>query len=423
MMNALNRTLLISTVLLLGCGTDGDELVNSNDFGSIQEAIDSLPSTGGTVVVPPGVHEVTEPLRIRLSNTTLRGEGRSSVIYNSNQQGRPAVLAGADHDPQDNPLWGITISNLCITGDGAAVRDPRAWSLVEGHSSPGGDGIRANYCYNSLFDRLWLVGNGGNGISLYVCYEDPRIQSCNIVYNQNAGIRLEGCHDIVVSANQLEENFEEGLLAINCANVTASGNNIDDHRGVGIVLEDTIGSTLSGNLSENSRSSGLILKNSHSNTFSAGTVRGNFSDGGVKLIGSNFNTISGCNFERNLGQSLLIDQDSRQNNVNGNTFSSERYSGEEGMISEGLRVAGRENVLSANIVSPHIGPGLVLSGNSQSVFGNTFVCPDGQPGIVIRDLKDSYVHSNLMVRRTGKGTSGIVTIAGTNSGNRIERNR
>ena len=117
-------------------------------------------------------------------------------------------------------------------------------------SSSGGDGVRADCCYNSLFDRLWLVGNG---ISLYVCYEDPRIQSCNIVYNQKNGIRLEGCHDIVVSANQLEENFEEGLLAINCANVTASGNNIDDHRGVGIVLEDTIGSTLSGNLSENSR--------------------------------------------------------------------------------------------------------------------------------------------------------------------------
>ena len=85
-------------------------------------------------------------------------------------------------------------------------------------------------------------------------------------------------------------------------------------------------------------------------------------------------------------------------------------------------MAGRENILSANIVSPHIGPGLVLSGKSQNVFGNTFIYPDEQPGIVIKDLKDSYVHSNLMVRRTGKGTSEIVTLRGTNSGNRIERN-
>ena len=53
---------------------------------------------------------------------------------------------------------------------------------------------------------LSIDHNGGHGVHLLNCYEDPRIADSIITYNAGAGLNIQGCHDIVVSANQLEEN-------------------------------------------------------------------------------------------------------------------------------------------------------------------------------------------------------------------------
>ena len=48
----------------------------------------------------------------------------------------------------------------------------------------------------------------GDGILLHYCYEDPRIADSLITYNKKSGVNLVGCHDIVVSSNQFEENLD-----------------------------------------------------------------------------------------------------------------------------------------------------------------------------------------------------------------------
>src|SRR5262245_22074467 len=60
--------------------------VNVADFSArpsvtagIQEAIDALPPSGGTVIVPAGVYELLRPITLR-SNITLRGDDGTSVI-------------------------------------------------------------------------------------------------------------------------------------------------------------------------------------------------------------------------------------------------------------------------------------------------------------------------------------------------------
>ena len=128
----------------------------------------------------------------------------------------------------------------------------------------------------------------------------------------------------MVSANQLEENYEEGILAVDCYNLTASGNDIDNHRGSGMVLVNTTSSAMAGNFVEQSTGWGLILRDSHANTFSAGFIRGTSSGEGIRMINSSFNTISGCCFEANDSLAMLIDKDSRQNNITANTISIER---------------------------------------------------------------------------------------------------
>lgn len=422
--SACRLILLIALVSNLKCSKQPahQASLNAGDFPSIQAALDALPSNGGLVRIPAGIYRISEPLRIRLSNVALVGEGRGTVIVNQNRQGEPAILARPAKDPEANPLWGVTISNMCITGDTAAIREAGAWPEEDRFLNQGGDGILADHCYNSLFEKLWIVRNRGHGLNLIICYEDPRIQSCVITYNRKSGIRLEGCHDIVVSANQLEENYQEGILAIGCYNLTASGNNIDDHRGPGIVLKSTTCSSLSGNLIEESRGWGLIFQNSHTNTFSAGTIRNNVPGGGARFSNSSFNVISGCTFEANDSLAVYTDIDSRQNNITGNTFSTERYE-ESTPSSSGLFIAGGENLVSANIISPKTGFGLILSGEAHNVFGNTIISPKGTHCILIENLKNAIIRDNLLLSRLEAGSAGIILKRGSNRGNRLENNR
>ena len=86
--------------------------------------------------------------------------------------------------------------------------------------------------------------NGGNGISIISCPENPRINHCNITYNAKIGIYIRACDDIIVSANKFEDNLD-AVHVIKGYNLTMTGNNIDDHLRYGIVIENTYGSIIS----------------------------------------------------------------------------------------------------------------------------------------------------------------------------------
>ena len=79
-----------------------------------------------------------------------------------------------------------------------------------------------------------------------------------ITYNKAVGLNLIGCHDIVVSGNQFEENND----AVRCAegfNLCMTGNCLDDHLRHGVVIENTYGSVVSGNMIEECNGTGIVL--------------------------------------------------------------------------------------------------------------------------------------------------------------------
>jgi parallel beta-helix repeat protein len=309
---------------------------------------------------------------------------------------------------------------MCITGDTAAIREARAWPEGEETKVGGGDAILAEYCYNSLFEKLWLVRNGGNGLNLHICYEDPRVVSCVISYNRKAGLRMEECHDIAVSASHFEENYQEGLLAIDTWNIAASGNDFDDNHGSAVVLKGCVGCPLSGNLYTNSPEWGLVLDNCRGNTLTGEIIRRNLGKGGVLLKNSSFNTITGCSFDSNDSLALVIGKGSQQNSITGNVVTC-LQSADKTM---GIAIAGRNNIVSANIIAPGRGFGLILSGENQNVSGNTFVSAQGDGFILIENLRNSSVRGNILRGRDNvPALSTPIMIRGSNSGNRILDNR
>ncbi len=317
------------------------KVIDAAQFESLQAALDAVPEEGGLVRLPPGNFELHQPLVLRRGHTRLEGAGAATNLINRNKQGQPALVlqhpAGAAVK-QDERLWRIQLSNFRITGNDQS-----------------GHGILAVQIEEIFLQGLTITGSGGDGIRLDHCYEDPRISDCLITYNRQVGIHLIGCHDIVVSANQLEENMD-ALHCIDGFNLCMTGNCLDDHLGRGVLIENTYGSVLSGNMIEECAAAAITLaRDCYGITVAANVIAHN--GAGVDLQDAHGCAVSANTFTIMKTDALKVGPDSGRITITGNNFSNS-FIGEQ-------KVKRAENDLAA--------AGLVLEGTQDVVIsGNLF---------------------------------------------------
>ncbi|MCP4505214.1 MAG: right-handed parallel beta-helix repeat-containing protein, partial [Fuerstiella sp.] len=218
-----------------------------------------------------------------------------------------------------------------------------------------GHGIEAIQIEEIYLEGVTVSEHGGDGIRLDHCYEDPRVSDCLITYNKAVGLNLLGCHDIVVSSNQFEEN-QDALHCIDSFNICMTGNCVDDHLGKGVLIENTYGSVLSGNMIEECRGTAVTLdRDCYGITISANVIAHNGE--GVDLVDAHGCAVSANTFTLMKNHALRIGEHSGRIAVTGNSFCNSYLGDGKIKRKEGDRLAG----------------GLVLHSTSHiSVTGNVF---------------------------------------------------
>lgn len=278
--------------------------VNAADYPNLQAALDAVPETGGLVTLPPGNFEITEPLKVKTAETRITGSGAATHIINKNENGEAAFIlrpANLDEDKKAR-LWRVQMADLRISGN-----------------EKSGDGVFAEGIQEIYFEGVSIDHNGGHGIHLKDCFEDPRIADCILTYNKKSGVEIIGCHDIVVNANHFEEN-QDALRCIDSFNLCMNGNNIDDHLGNGVMIENTYGSVVSGNMIEECNGTAVILdRDCYGITLSANVIAHHLK-GGIDLRDACGCTLSANAFTIAHEFSVRVAGESERNTISANNF-------------------------------------------------------------------------------------------------------
>ena len=363
------------------------QIIDASLYRSIQEAIDALPESGGLIRIPPGEFEINEPLVIQRTDVQLEGAGTATHIKNMNTAGQAALILQhpSGEDNRNAELWRISLANFRITGN-----------------EKSGNGIEARRINEIFIHGVTVSYHGGEGIQLYHCYEDPRITNNLITYNKKTGLNLLGCHDIVVSANQFEEN-NDALRCVDSFNLCMSGNNLDDHLGNGVVIENTYGSVVAGNMIEECNGVAVIMdRNCYGNTVSANVIAHNVL-GGVDLRDAHGCAVSANTFTIMGMDAVKVGPKSGRIMIAGNAFS-DSYVG-EGMLfrneddrnAGGLVLEGTSDVGVVGNLFSGVQPGaLKLEGQSKRVnfSGNMMIDVESDHNKLVGSVVDSNLEAN-----------------------------
>ncbi|MBN1342284.1 MAG: right-handed parallel beta-helix repeat-containing protein [Phycisphaerae bacterium] len=279
-------------------------VIDAGKFPDLQAALNAVPEGGGLVKLPPGRFELTKPLLLEREDTRVEGCGAATHLINKSEKGEPALILRHKDRAKDKKAhaWRVQLADFRVSGN------PKS-----------GDGVLAEGINEVYVSGLSVDHNGGHGINLIDCYEDPRISDSIITYNVKAGLNIIGGHDIVVNANQFEEN-QDAVRCIDCYNLCMNGNNIDDHLRDGVVIENTYGSVLSGNMIEECRGIAVIMdRDCYGNTISANVIAHN-EGGGVDLRDAHGCAVSANTFVLNYVRGIVVGPEAGRITITGNNF-------------------------------------------------------------------------------------------------------
>ena len=316
-------------------GTRDAEWINLRDVGSLQEALDALPSTGGTVYVPAGTFTVSETALKCLAegqHLFIVGDGRSSVLVNANRDGAPLLqitgILGSWW-----PDLRITIRDLCFqgnheSGDALVIQSPND-TMIDGcaffghggaaiRMEPNGTNVVVRDCWARDCKRflsavnihhITLHGNqtrsakGGQTQDEHIyigrdCFE-IRIVNNHLAYGHKEGILLEDAHQHVLANNTLE-GFPCGVRAVNCRDIVLDANYLRCRRAIQLEGQCN-GFTIAGNICQEAPEGTVVMVNAagsgtHAitgNVMRASTDREGVTGGGIDLGESERCVVSG----------------------------------------------------------------------------------------------------------------------------------
>ena len=234
----------------------------------IQKALDTLPASGGEVVLPSGIFEIHQPIVLERDHQTLLGSGVTTVLRLADGANCPVIIMG---EPVNNPqctVRHLRLGNLFIDGnrsrqqrelwrphgEGSQIRNNGVTaqnvsdSLVEhvtcAHCRSGGlvttlgvrrltvrdltasdnefDGLACYETEDSLFTKLNLYNNPGAGISLDLAFNNNVISNAILIGN-DLGVFMRASSNNRFYNVSIRDSRHDGVFMAHTETLTLRG--------------------------------------------------------------------------------------------------------------------------------------------------------------------------------------------------------
>jgi hypothetical protein len=223
----------------LPAGEEG-RAINMVAAGGLQAALDALPLHGGTIFIPAGKHRIDRPVRKQLQegqHLFIAGEGRASVVINTNTGGEPLLeITGVVGSWW--PDLRMTIRDLAFEGN---------------HRS--GDGLAVMFPNDLSVDSCLFLSHGGQAIRLGPQGTNVTVRDC-WMRDCKRGVRADGIHHLTLHGNQTrslargQEQEEHVFLSWNCREIRVVNNHFAYGHTTAIVLDGTAQHVIANNTIE-----------------------------------------------------------------------------------------------------------------------------------------------------------------------------
>lgn len=214
--------------------------INMVEAGGLQAALDALPKQGGTIFIPAGKHRIDRPVTKQLlegQHLFIVGEGRASVLVNTNTTGEPMLhltgVVGSWWPDLKMTLRDITFEGNHKSGDALVVLFPNDLSV----------------------DSCFFIHHGGQAIRLGPQGTNVTIRDC-WMRDCKRGVRAEGIHHLTLHGNQTrslergQKQEEHVYLDWSCREIRVVNNHFAYGHGSAIVLDGTAQHVIANNTIE-----------------------------------------------------------------------------------------------------------------------------------------------------------------------------
>jgi parallel beta-helix repeat protein len=300
----------------------------TDDQNTINNAINSLPASGGSIYLREGTYILSDDIIISKSNVSIVGAGASTVlkIKDSKNADMYVIFSSANVNlliqnlridgNRANQTAGYMRGIYFVSVENSKIVDCWVENLTESavflDIYSNNNTVTGNTCTGTSDDGIALGGSSNNTVTGNTCT------------GNDCGTWLAGSDNNIISGNTCTGNNWDGIFLYSSSNNTVTGNTCTGNNGDGIHLESSSNNTVTGNTYQGNRE-GILLSRSSNNTVTGNTCTGNGSNGIRLYLSSNNNTISGNTVVGNSQEGnntydgIHIDNDCDYNNIQGNT--------------------------------------------------------------------------------------------------------
>lgn len=373
---------------------DGSGDFNGADETPIQNAINSISSTGGTILIKKGTYLISNSITLS-SNIKLIGEGFATKLH-----GNAAVNVIEATDVSNIIIENILIDGLDTSNSGIRIIYSSTGSdniiINNVQSNQGlGYGIYAEYATNVLISNCICNDNSqgvteGRGIYLTNC-DDSTISSCICNDNKRYGIMLHTPNRIkIIGCTANDNEGDRGIYSYEGSDVVIDGCTANSNNFSGITMAGKNG----------------IVSNciSKANTLDGILVR---KDSGSALI--NNITIIGNDVSDNLRYGIHIDQNIYDFNVTKNCVNN------NGDVAIRVSNTCARGFVDGNICAENGGHAVHLTTDVDNVIvnNNYGYHSTGVSGMWVVRIGDSTCENNVIGQNYNFGYINFVYDAGT----------